>query len=304
MDLTDDVYVLTGAGSGIGRATSNELASQGATVVVNDLGADTTGEGADEEPAEETASAIREAGGEAMAHFGDVTDTDYTEQLIADTVDEYGRVDGVANFAGILRDSFIHKMDPEDWTTVVDIHLNGHYSVVRAAAKHWIEVADEEGGALETDRRILTVASEAVFGNIGQTNYSAAKAGILGLTRASARELERFNIRVNSLLPRAHTRLIETMPEHLMPDLPDPEMLTPLNVFLLSDNSSDISGCSFLNTGESIGLVSDPEVYRLVVNEDGGWTTDGLAESFWEQLGQSEDLMKTNLPPEMQDQMD
>jgi NAD(P)-dependent dehydrogenase (short-subunit alcohol dehydrogenase family) len=303
MNLDNKVYILTGAGHGIGKATALELSNHGATVVVNDLGSTESGEGADEEPAQEVASSIKEDGGQAMAHFGDVTDVEYTESLVEDTVEEYGRVDGVANFAGILRDNFIQNMSPEDWDTVVEVHLRGHYSIVHNIASHWIDVAGEQGGSLDEERTVLTVASEAVYGNMGQSNYSAAKAGILGLTRAVAREFDQYNIRINSILPRAHTRLIETMPDHMIPDLPDPEELTPLNVFLLSHASTDISGCTFLNTGDTIGLVSDPDVYRSVVNEN-GWTTDGLADAFWDSLGQGDDLMKTDLPPEVEEQLE
>jgi len=287
----------------MGKATAHELADHGATVVVSDLGASESGTGSDEEPATEVARSIEEAGGNAMAHFGDVTDVEYTQSLVEDTVEEYGRIDGVANFAGILRDNFIQNMEPEDWDAVVDVHLRGHYSLLHNVSGHWIDVAKEEGGELEDGRTILTVACEAGYGNMRQSNYSAAKAGILGLMRALARELEQFNIRANSILPRAHTRLIETMPDHLIPDLPEPEDLTPLNVFLLSEASTGISGCTFLNTGDTIGLVSDPTVYRAVVKDD-GWTTDGLADSFWDSLGQSDDLMKTNLPKEIEEQLE
>jgi NAD(P)-dependent dehydrogenase (short-subunit alcohol dehydrogenase family) len=135
--LEDKVCIVTGAGHGIGRATAVELGSLGVNVVVNDLGATVHGEGASGEPVEETVDAVEDAGGTAISHFGDVTDLEYTEELVEDTVAEFGRVDGVANLAGILRDSLAHKMTGDEWDTVISVHLRGHFSLLRNAAIHW-----------------------------------------------------------------------------------------------------------------------------------------------------------------------
>jgi NAD(P)-dependent dehydrogenase (short-subunit alcohol dehydrogenase family) len=282
--LTDKVCIVNGGGHGIGRATAYELADHGATVVINDLGASEHGEGQSEEPAETVARELREEGHEAMAHFGDVSSLDYTERLVNDTVDEYGRIDAVANFAGILRDSLIHKMTADEWDDVIRVHLRGHFSLLHYVSAQWRESAREQDDFLEPQRSFLAVSSQSAMGNVGQMNYSAAKAGVLGLVRAAARELSRYNIRVNALMPRAHTRLVDTMPEQFQPDdLPDPEDLAPLNAFLLSEDARDVSGRTILAGGDEIGVVSDPEVYRTALRE-GGWTFEALSKSFKDTL--------------------
>lgn len=300
MHLSERVYVIAGGGRGIGQVTAENLAELRANIVVNDLGTSLEGEGSDEEPAKETARKIRDAGGEAMAHFGDISDSDYTRSLIADTVDEFGRVDGIANFAGIHRDSMIHNMSDDEWDDVIEVNLRGNFTLLRSAVRHWKDVAEQEGGALDVQRSVLTVASESAMGNIGQINYSAAKAGVLGLTRTAARELFRYNIRVNALLPRAKTRMIDLMPEDMVPpDLPSPDDLGALNAYLLSPAAEEVTGCSFLNAGKTIGLISDPELYKTAIQPP-GWEVDDLIEEFEDTLGKNEDLTKIELLDELE----
>ena len=292
VDFSDRVCIVAGGGHGIGEATAKQLADLGATVVVNDLGSSEHGEGESEEPAEQTAQDIRDDGGEAMAHFGDVADLDYTQSLVEDTFSEYGRIDACANFAGILRDRMTFNMSEDEWDIVIDVHLKGHFSLLRNLSAHWREQSKEIDGPLEPKRSFLAVSSESALGSIGQINYSAAKAGILGLTRTGARDLSRYGVRVNSLMPRAFTRLIASMPENYRPDeeeMPGPDDLAPLNAYLLSEAADDDTGVTFLNGGETIGLVSDPEVYKTA-SRDGGWTPDLIEERFDELLGQGEDL--------------
>jgi NAD(P)-dependent dehydrogenase (short-subunit alcohol dehydrogenase family) len=160
------------------------MAEAGATVVVNDLGVDVSGEGADEQPTQETVERIEAAGGEATAHFGDVTDLAYTDQLLEETVEEYGAVHAVANFAGVLRDSMLFEMDESAWDTVVDVHLKGHFSLLRAAASHWRERYERDDG-FERERSFVCVSSGVSVGNVGQANYSAAKAEVPGLMRTT-----------------------------------------------------------------------------------------------------------------------
>lgn len=291
--LADKVCIVAGGGHGLGEATAIELGQQGATVVVNDLGSDVHGEGATDEPARETVAALEEAGGTGMAHFGDVTDLDYTETLIADTVDEFGRVDGVVNFAGILRDSISYKMSGEEWDQVIDVHLRGHFSLLRNAGAHWRERAGD--GELDTQRSFLGVSSRSALGGFGQANYAAAKAGILGLVRTTARELNRFNVRVNALMPTGYTRMIENIPEEQRPftqeDLP-PEKVAPLVAYTMSDAAEDITGCTLRAAGDSIGVVSDPEIVRLGY-KDGGWAAEDIAERFKDDLTSDLDLEKS-----------
>lgn len=286
--LSDRVYIVTGAGHGLGEATALKLAELGATVVVNDLGTDVYGVGEDPEPAQSTASEIREQGGQAMAHFGDVTSLAYTEELIEDTVDEYGRVDGLANFAGSFENAPIHEMTAEQWDRVVDVHLRGHFSLIRNISAHWEDALDDT----DRQRGVVTVSSRSSFGSTQQLNYSTAKAGILGLTRTAARELYP-SVRVNTLLPAAYTRQIVALSGE---DPSRAEEMPPENVaamvgYLLSDDAEDITGCSIFVGGDKVGLVSDPDIYRVGIRE-GGWNVSDLVDQFTETVGSGETLNK------------
>jgi NAD(P)-dependent dehydrogenase (short-subunit alcohol dehydrogenase family) len=293
--LSDNVVIVAGGGHGLGKQTALNLADQGATVVINDLGTDAHGEGSEAEPARQTAAAIRDDGGRAIAHFGDISSMDYTEELIADTVDEYGRIDGGVNFAGILEDQFVHKMTAEQWDKVIQVHLRGHFALLRNLAAHWRGEADD--GELDPQRSFVSISSDEVLGNIGHVNYTAAKAGILGLTRGAARELHQYNIRVNAVMPRAFTRLIETFPAHMRPsedDLPDPSDIAPLFSYLMSDHAEDITGMTLLATGDRVGIVSDPSLNRVGFTEE-NWTTDRLRENFRDTIAQDIDLTNTDI---------
>lgn len=280
--LDNSVCIVAGGGQGLGEAAARNLGEQGARIVVNDLGTDLGGEGASKEPAQTTADAIEDAGGEAIAHFGDITDLEYTEELIADTVDAYGRVDSVVNFAGVLRDNMVHKMSGDEWDAVVAVHLRGHFAQLRSASGHWHEQAEAAGGELDEQRSFLCVSSEAALGNIGQSNYGSAKAGILGLMRTGARELERINVRVNALMPRAFTRMVEDIPEEIRPDedeVPSPEEIAPIVSFFASDAATDVTGTTVRMTGDEVALMTEPAFEQVAVNED-GWSAEGLAKHF------------------------
>lgn len=290
--LSDKVCIVAGAGRGLGEAAAIELGRQGATVIVNDLGVDVTGEGESAEPAEETLEAVEDAGGDGRAHFGDISSLEYTQTLIEDTVDEYGRVDGVVNFAGILRDNISYKMTGDEWDAVINVHLRGHFSLLRNAAAHWREaIGDDEDTA---QRSILNVSSRAALGNVGQANYSTAKAGILGLTRTTANELYPYNIRVNALMPTAFTRMIEAIPEEQRPftreEMP-PERVAAMVAFLMSDEAEDITGCTIRSAGNEIGLVSNPELTRIGYDRD-GWTAEGIADAFSDSVAAGVDLTR------------
>ncbi len=289
---TERVCIVTGGGHGIGKFTALQLADLGHTVVVNDLGSGPHGAGSDEEPAEAVAQKIRNDGGEAMAHFGDASDLEYTQQLIADTLQEYGRIDSVGNFAGILRDNLAYKMRGDQWDDVINVHLRSHFAVMRNLAKHWWKVSRQNDGDLDRQRAFLSVSSGSALGNPGQMNYSAAKAGILGFTRTMALELNRYNVRVNALMPRAHTRLIDSMPDKYIPEgLPEPEDLAPFTSFLLGNESEDVTGCTFLAAGEKIGLVSDPQLITSEVQEE-LWSAEEFGKRFHETIGERAELTR------------
>lgn len=301
--LSDKVCIVAGGGRGLGEATALELSEHGATVVVNDLGTGLEGEGESQEPATETAQAIRDAGGEAMAHFGDITSLDYTEQLVEDTVEEYGRVDAAVNFAGVLADGISYKMSGEEWDRVIRVHLRGHFALLRNLGAQWRERAREHDDRLPSRRSFVGVSSlSATKGNIGQANYSAAKAGILGLVRSTARELDRYNVAVNAIMPNAFTRMAEDIPEEHRPgedEIPSPEDNAPVVAYLMSDEAEGITGTTVAidgPDGDELSLVSEGEKFRVGIRE-GGWTTDALADRFRESVGGGVDLDKSNPNP-------
>jgi len=293
--LEDTVQIVCGAGHGLGEETAVAMADHGATVVVNDLGVDVDGEGSDTEPAEETVARIEDAGGEAMAHFGDVTDLDYTERLVDDTVAEYGAVHGVSNFAGILRDSMVFNMDEAEWDAVVDVHLKGHFSVVRAISSHWRERSKAEDG-FDRQRSLICVSSGVAAGNPGQANYSAAKAGVLGLMRTAARELYQYDVRVNALWPTALTRMTEDLPAMAGVDeeAMGPQLVPAAPVFLASEAATDVNGITLALAGGNLAIVSDPERERTLsknLGDDGAWTAAEI-EARWDELTEGTETMR------------
>ncbi|WP_336134050.1 SDR family NAD(P)-dependent oxidoreductase [Natronomonas amylolytica] len=293
--LDDTVCIVCGGGGGIGEETAAALADEGAAVVVNDLGVDVSGEGSDEQPAEETVARIEAAGGEGMAHFGDVTDLEYTERLIADTVDEYGAVHAVVNFAGILRDGMLFKMDEDQWDSVIDVHLKGHFSLLRNAAAHWRQRHKAEDG-FDRERSFICVSSGVSVGNIGQANYSAAKAGILGLMRTGALELDQYDVRINAMWPTALTRMTEDLPGMAGMDEADmgPQHTTGVPVFLASEAAEGITGCTLAVAGDSVSVVSDPERERSLSTEsDNGWSGEELADR-WDELTEDYETRRLN----------
>lgn len=291
--LADKVCVVAGGGNGLGRFAAEHLADRGASVVVNDLGTSVHGEGSDPTVAEEVATRIREDGGEALAHHGDVATAAQAADLIETTVGTYGRVDGIANFAGILRDGWIPNLSDEDWTELLRVNLGSHFTLLRAAVRHW---RSTEGEAMEPQRSVLGVSSLGALGNPGQLNYSAAKAGVLGFVRSASTELYRLNVRVNALVPSGFTRMTETVPAEHRPysreEMP-PERVAPMVAYLCSDAARDVTGCTLFAGGDRIGLFSEPRLERVGVRP-GGWTAEEIAAELDGPLSEGFELTRTD----------
>ena len=288
------VCIVAGGGNGLGRAAAHELAAHGARVVVNDLGCEVDGSGSDASVPEDVASDIRDRGGTATAHHGDVSDFEYAERLIADSVEEYGRVDFVCNFAGVLRDGISYKLSEEDWRDVIETNLTGQFAPLRAAAKHWREASESQDG-FDRQRSYLAVSAGAARGSLGQANYAAAKAGVLGTVRSVSNELVRSNVRVNALVPNGYTRMTETVPEDHRPytesEMP-PEKVAPLVAYLASEAAEDITGCTLYAGGDRVGVFSDPAMGAVGVSPD-GWTLESLSEHFREDVAGDVELSRT-----------
>ncbi|MDZ7830438.1 MAG: SDR family NAD(P)-dependent oxidoreductase [Desulfobacterales bacterium] len=222
----DQVAVITGAGGGLGRVYALELARRGAKVVVNDFGGSRDGTGGAATPADEVVNEIKADGGQAVANYDNVATPDGGENIIKTALDAFGTVDILINNAGILRDKSFVKMEPENWQTVVDVHLNGAYHVTRPAVK----VMREKGYG----RIIMTTSAAGLYGNFGQSNYSAAKMGLVGLMNTLKLEGKKYNIRVNTVAPLAASRLTEdVLPQDLL-DKVKPEFVAPIVVYLAS----------------------------------------------------------------------
>ena len=296
--LDGRVCVVAGAGRGLGRAAATELAAHGAMVVVNDLGTSLSGEGEDPAPAAEVAAAIRDAGGTAAAHHGDVASFEYADALIDDAVADHGRVDFVANFAGILRDGMAYGMSEEEWRAVIETNLTGQFALLRAACRRWRDAADDgdDGDGFDTQRSYLAVSSYAALGNVGQANYAASKAGILGLVRTVSSEMHRTDVRVNALIPNGYTRMTESVPEEHRPytreEMP-PEKVAPLVAYLAGDAAEDVTGTTLYAGGDRVGVFRRPELERVGVRP-GGWTLSELRERFRDEVADGIDLTRTD----------
>lgn len=290
--LSEKVCIVVGGGNGLGRFAAEELADRGAAVVVNDLGTSVQGEGSDADVPKDVAASIRQDGGTATAHHGDVSDADAVSDLIDTAVEEYGRVDGVANFAGVLRDGWLQNLSEADWETVIGTNLRSHFLLLRAVVRHWRSLDEEE---LDPQRSFLGVSSRGAMGNPGQINYSASKAGVLGLVRAASTELDRQNVRVNALIPSGYTRMTETVPEEHRPytreEMP-PERVAPMVSYLMSDEATDVTGCTLYAGGDRIGLYTDPQMERVGVNP-GGWSAEEIAEEMDDTLADGFELTRT-----------
>ncbi len=253
------VVIVTGAGRGIGRGHALEFARQGAKVVVNDLGAESDGRGGSTGPAGEVVEAIRAMGGEAVANGADVADWGQAEQLVAEAVDAFGRLDVVVNNAGFLRDRMLANTSEEEWDAVIRVHLKGHFAPTRHAVAHWRE-RSKAGESVE-GRIINTSSGAGLLGSVGQGNYSAAKAGIAALTLVESAEFARYGVTANAIAPAARTRMTEAVfaqtmakPEAGAFDAMDPDNVAPLVVWLGSVASAGVTGRVFEVEGGKISV--------------------------------------------------
>lgn len=239
------VAIVTGGGRGLGRAYALMLASQGAKVLVNDLGSSASGMGEDQTPAEEVVSTIRAAGGQAEINTSDVADWDGAQSMIQQAVETFGGLDILINNAGILRDRMLVNMTEQDWDSVIRVHLKGTFAPLHHAANYWR--LQQKAGKPVDARIINTTSHSALFANIGQTNYAAAKAGIATMTVVAARELSRYGVTANAIAPRAQTRMTEGLREYTEEQVErrSPEWIAALVTWLASPESKDISGRVF-----------------------------------------------------------
>ena len=263
--------IVTGGGRGIGRAIAEQMAAEGARVVVCDIGASLTGAGTDTGPAQETVEAIKAAGGEAVASTLSIVDPKNAEEIVKAAVNAFGRVDILVNNAGILRDVIFHKMSHADWKDVIDVHLHGSFNMSRAVAGLFRE---QGSGAY-----VHMTSTSGLIGNFGQANYMAAKLGIMGLSRGIALDMQRFGVRSNCIAPFAFTRMIESIPAQTEAEKQrverlaqmTPEKIAPLAVYLGADAAEGVSGQIFGVRNNEIFLFNQPRPIRAIHRSD-GWT--------------------------------
>jgi len=300
--LQGKVAIVTGAGRGLGRAHSLALASQGAKVVVNDLGGAANGTGASKDPADEVVDEIRQAGGEAVANYDTVTTSEGAERIIRTAIDHFGRLDILVNNAGILRDRMLFNMTDEEWDAVIKVHLYGTFYCTRNACRLMRE---------QRYGRIINTSSSAGLGNMGQANYAAAKEGIVGFTRTVAREMGRYGVTCNAIRPYAATRLtvnpelMEAWKRRMGPELFEafkkqmesrlPEDISPLVVYLASEQADFINGCVFDIHTNYIAIYDDPpRLAGRITKKEGRWLPEELVEILPQTLTQGK---VRDLPP-------
>jgi NAD(P)-dependent dehydrogenase (short-subunit alcohol dehydrogenase family) len=271
------VVVVTGAGRGVGRGVALDLARAGAAVVVNDLGVSLAGQGDETPVAEQVAREIRDFGGRAVANGDSVASWEGADRIMEAALDSFGRIDGVVNNAGNLRDSLFHKMTEEEFDAVIAVHLKGSFNVSRAAAPHF---KTQNSGAY-----VHMTSTSGLIGNFGQANYSAAKLGIVGLSKSIALDMQRFGVRSNAVAPFAWTRMIDSIPintpeqQKRVEGLKQlvPEKIAPFVTALLSDAGAGVTGQIFGVRNNEIYLFSQPRPIRTAHTSD-GWTPETIAE--------------------------
>ena len=275
--LDGQAIVVTGAGRGIGRAIAIQLADAGAKVVVNDLGVSAAGEGSDTSPAAEVVKEISELGGEAIANHNSVAEWDSAHEIIQAAIDNFGRIDGLINNAGIVRDSIFHKMEEEAFDIVINVHLKGSFNMSRACASQFREQAS---GCM-----VHMTSTSGLIGNLGQANYMAAKLGIVGLSKSIALDMARYNVRSNCISPFAWGRLFGAVPTDTAEQQArvekikqmTPEKIAPLATALFGDAAKDVTGQIFAVRNNEIFLMSQSRPIRAAHTAE-GWTPETVSE--------------------------
>ncbi len=277
--LEGKVIVISGSGRGIGRAGAIIMAARGAKVIVNDVGAGLHDQNLDQLPAQEVVDLIRKAGGTAIANYDSVATWDSAHKIVQCAMDTYGRIDGVVNNAGILRERMFYNMSEAEWDDVMQVHLYGSFNLSRAAVPQFRK---QESGAF-----VFMTSTAGLFGSIGQCNYSSAKMGMIGLSNVLTLELKRYGIRSNVLAPGASTRMTQSTAANLhggeeanrkrLAALP-PESPGAMMAFLVSDAAKDIYGQIFGARGSDMMLFNHPRPLRYL-HRDGGWSPESLAEA-------------------------
>jgi NAD(P)-dependent dehydrogenase (short-subunit alcohol dehydrogenase family) len=277
MMLEGKVAVVTGSGGGVGREIAIHMALAGAKVIINDIGASLSGEGQSATPAQQTKQIIEQRGGQAEINTDSVASWDGAGRIVQSALDHFGRIDVVVNNAGILRDQIFHRMSPEEWDSVIGVHLNGSFYMSRQAATHFRK---QESGAY-----VHITSTSGLIGNFGQANYSAAKLGIVALSKSIALDMKRYNVRSNCLAPFAWSRMTSSIPA----ETPEqkarvdkimrmgPEKNAPLAVFLASDAAREVSGQVFGPRMNELFLFSQSRPIRSIHSAD-GWTPEKIAE--------------------------
>ncbi|MEU1005328.1 SDR family oxidoreductase [Streptomyces tibetensis] len=279
---SERVAIVTGAGRGLGRAHALALAAEGAKVVVNDLGVGLDGSGTEAGPAQLVVDEIVARGGQAIAHGGDIATTEGAASLIRTAVEAYGRLDTLVNNAGFLRDRMLVNLDEEDWDAVTRVHLKGHFLPLKHAAAHWR--AEAKAGRVPAARVVNTTSGAGLLGSVGQGNYSAAKAGIIGLTLVAAAEMGRYGVLVNAIAPAARTRMTEATFAETMTapgsgfDAMAPENVSPLVVWLGSAACAGVTGRVFEAAG---GRITVMEGWRPgpTADKDARWSPSEAGEA-------------------------
>ncbi len=282
--LDGKVVLVTGGGRGVGRGIALEAAQQGAKVVVNDLGGAPSGGGSDASPAQQVVDEIKRSGGEAVANADSVASWDCAQRIVHSAIEAFGRIDCVVNNAGILRDVIFHKMSPEDFDLVLDVNLRGPFFVSRAAAPYFKE---QGGGAF-----VHMTSTSGLIGNLGQANYCASKMGVVGLSKAIAMDMQRFNVTSNCIAPFAWTRMVGTIPtetpeqqkrvEGLMKMVP--EKIAPFTIALLSEaGRANVNGQIFGVRNNEIFFFSQNRPIRTA-QADSGWTAETIVERVFPML--------------------
>jgi NAD(P)-dependent dehydrogenase (short-subunit alcohol dehydrogenase family) len=281
MSLLDGkVAIVTGAGRGLGRCHALALAAAGARVVVNDPGSARDGSAADEPaPAQAVVNEIVAAGGEAVANLDSCADWKAAAGMVEQAVETFGALDVVVNNAGILRDKMSFNVDEDDWDAVIEVHLKGHFAPSVHAARYWR--ARSKAGEAVYGRIINTTSESGLYGNIGQVNYAAAKAGIASMTIVMARELERVGVTVNAISPRARTRMTEDLTHYSERERSGfddraPEHVSPVVVWLASPDAADVTGQVFAVRGSIVGIVHGWEPGPTIDARGRAWTADEL----------------------------